>query len=269
MNRLAIAENSLLVPQAFLEENSLRVGDSLTIVVNIENLASVYTEYMIVGTFQYFPNTTNAATIVVSNLDYLSTLTGLTVAHDIWLKTDPEIDHDTLKKNLESKFSIQVEQENDVRALVAEEQGRMERVGIFGTLSIGFLATAVMAILGLLIYSYASLQERAYRLAVLNAIGLSRRQIMTQVILEYIFLVIMGAALGAFIGLVAANLFVPFFQFTGEAGEALPPLLPIIANTQLRNLSLIFGLTVIGLEFFTVSSLLNRRLTQILKRVWI
>ena len=45
----------------------------------------------------------------------------------------------------------------------------MERVGIFGTLTVGFLASAAMAILGLLLYSYASLRDRVYRFSVLHA----------------------------------------------------------------------------------------------------
>ena len=144
----------------------------------------------------------------------------------------------------------------------------MERVGIFGTLSVGFLATAVMALLGLLIYSYASLQERAYRLAVLNAVGLSRQQIMTQVVMEYAFLALFGALAGALIGLFAAQLFVPFFRFTGAKGIPLPPLIPIIAGGQLRSLAMIFGFTIVGVEVVTIASVLNKRLVQILKRVW-
>ena len=56
--------------------------------------------------------------------------------------------------------------------MIAEERGQMERVGIFGTLTIGFLASATMAIVGLLLYSYASLRDRMYRFSVLHAVGL-------------------------------------------------------------------------------------------------
>ena len=145
----------------------------------------------------------------------------------------------------------------------------MERVGIFGTLSVGFLATAVMAILSLLIYSYASLQERAYRFAVLHAVGLTRRQIVVQVMIEYAFLALFGAAAGALIGMGAAALFVPFFRFTGLTGVPLPPLLPVIASDQLRNLSLAFAAAIILAEVATVGSTLRRHLGQMLKRAWL
>lgn len=269
MNRLAYSPEGILVPQTFLEENTLRIGDTIPMVITIENLMSIGADFTVVGTFDYFPSIKDEATMVVGNLDYISTLTGLTVAHDIWLKLDPDVDHTQLKKDISGHLGIQIGYPYDTQELIATEQSRMERVGIFGTLSIGFLATALMAVLGLLIYSYASLQERAYRLAVLNAVGLSRNQIMAQVILEYVFLALFGAVAGAIIGSAASNLFVPFFKYTGEAGIPLPPLMPVIATSQLRALSAIFGITVVSIEVLSIGTILSRRLAQIIKRVWI
>lgn len=269
MNRLAFSLDGILVPQKFLEENSLNIGDIVPATVTIETLMTVPTEFTIVGTYEYFPNTIDETIKIIGNLDYINTLTGLTVAHDIWVKTDPTANHKTLIREMERQLNISVGNPSSTQALINEEQGRMERVGIFGTLTVGFLATALMAILGLLIYSYASLQERAYRLAVLNAVGLSKNQIMAQVILEYAFLALFGAVAGALIGSTASSLFVPFFKFTGEQGISLPPLVPIIANSQLRSLSAIFGALVVSIEIMTIGTLLNRRLVQILKRVWI
>jgi putative ABC transport system permease protein len=269
MNRLAYAENGVLVSHDYLISNNLRVGDILPVVVNIENLMSVWSEYVIVGTYNYFPTCYEEQLTMIGNLEYINTLTGLTVAHDIWMRLAPGTDTKALIKSMPSVMLIDGTKFKETQNIIAEEQGRMERVGIFGTLSIGFLATAAMAILGLLIYSYASLQERAYRLAVLNAVGLSRGQIMTHVVMEYAFLALFGAVAGALIGLLASELFVPFFRYTGEKGVPLPPLMPIIAGEQLRTLSLAFGATIIGIEVVTIASLLHQKLVQILKRVWI
>ena len=269
MNRLALSEQSILVPLDFLEKYNFSVGDTVPMAVDVDNLARLTAEYTIVGTYNYFPTSDEKEVTIIGNLDALSTLTGLTIAHGIWLKLDPLADTQALAKNITSQLGVHSGQIKDTRAMIAEEQGRMERVGIFGTLSIGFLAAAVMAILGLLVYSYASLQERAYRLAVLNAVGLSKRQIMAQVILEYSFLALFGAFAGAFIGLAAAELFVPFFRYTGESGISLPPLIPIIAGSQLYQLTIIFGLTILIVEVVSMAVILHRRLIQILKRVWI
>ena len=139
----------------------------------------------------------------------------------------------------------------------------MERVGIFGTLSIGFLASAAMAILGLLLYSYASLRERVYRFSVLHAVGLIHRQIVTQVVIEYTFLAAFGAMAGTFIGMFASWLFVPFFRFTGEKGIPLPPLIPLTSDQSMINLAIIFTVIIVMAEVFTITSALHRKLVRI------
>jgi len=92
---------------------------------------------------------------------------------------------------------------------------------------------------------------------------------MAQVVMEYAFLALFGALAGAVIGRFSSELFVPFFRYTGEQGIPLPPLIPIIANNQLRSLSLIFGSLIVGIEVITIATFLRQRLAQILKRVWI
>ncbi len=139
----------------------------------------------------------------------------------------------------------------------------MERVGIFGTLTIGFLASAAMAILGLLLFSYASLRDRVYRFSVLHAVGLLHRQIVTQVVMEYTFLAAFGALAGALIGMFAARLFVPFFRITGEKGVPLPPLIPLTSDPDMFKLAIIFGVIIVSAEVYTISSALRRKLVRI------
>ena len=141
----------------------------------------------------------------------------------------------------------------------------MERVGVFGTLTVSFLAATVMAILGLLTYSYASLQERIYHFALLNAVGLKRSQIISQVFLEYALLTLYGAAGGVFIGSLAAELFVPLFKVTGESGIPLPPLLPIIAQDEIIPLAITFAGVMIVLELVVIAFAIYQRLFKALR----
>ena len=85
----------------------------------------------------------------------------------------------------------------------------MERVGVFGTLSVSFVAATIMAALGLLTYTYASLQERRQQFAVLRAVGLYHGQVIRQVAVEYTILMVFGAIAGIIIGTLAATMFVP------------------------------------------------------------
>jgi hypothetical protein len=60
-------------------------------------------------------------------------------------------------------------------------------------------------------------------------------------------------------------LFVPFFRYTGEVGIPLPPLIPIIANQEVRNLTITFTLVIILAEIGAITAALRQRLALLLK----
>jgi putative ABC transport system permease protein len=196
-------------------------------------------------------------------MDHLTTIAGITPLHDIWLKINPQADENDIRQAIPGTVGVVPSIGQDARILIRQEEAKFERVGIFGTLTIGFLASASMAILGLLIYSYASLHERMYRFSVLHALGLLHRQIVNQVVLEYTFLAIFGAFTGALIGILAARLFIPFFRFVGKTGIPLPPLVPLIDDQSMFVLAVIFTVIIVAAEMFTITSALRRRLVRI------
>ena len=265
INRLALTSDGVLVSSAILERSGLQPGDQITAQVSNNDVKATL-QFTIVGTYDYFPTVYNEERLtMVGNMDYLTSQFGFTVPHDIWMKLEPGVQADSVIKALPGVVGISSNQVKESRALISAEQAKTERVGIFGTLSTGFLAASIMAILGLLIYSYASLRDRVYRFGVLNAVGVSRRQIMAQLILEYTFLVLFGVLAGALIGNFASELFVPFFRFTGEQGVPLPPLLPIIADQQVLKLVVVFTGTIILAELVTVALAFRQQLGKILR----
>ena len=270
MNRLAATEEGILVSEDALQKSGLQIGDQVSGEVNLSSTVRVPMPFTIVGTYKYFPTVYEETdyTTVIANLEYLSSMYGLTVPHSIWMKLQPNADPEQILKDMNPATGVVPEGIEDSQALIAEEQAKMERVGIFGTLSVGFMATSIMAILGLLIFSYASLQERLYRYAILHAVGMSRRKIMVQVIVEHSFLALFGAGAGAFIGIYASRQFIPFFRYTGERGIPLPPLLPIIAGNEVRWMVLIFTVIIIAAELITISTAFRTQLAKIIKRPW-
>ncbi len=272
MNRLASAPDGVLVSREFLMSNGLQIGDGLSARVRLDedDLVGMAADLTIVGTYDYFPTVyEEEAVTVVGNTDYLSSLFGIAVPHDIWLRLEPGAAGRAVLEAIPGAMRITTDTEHDARAILTAERARMERVGIFGTLTVGFIAATTMAILGLLIYSYASLRERVYRFAVLHAIGLSRRQIVTQVIMEYAFLAVFGALAGVLIGMFTSELLIPFFRFTGERGMPLPPLLPMIAGQKVMNLAIVVSLIIILAEVTTIASTLYRQVLAMLKSPWL
>jgi putative ABC transport system permease protein len=264
MNRLATTPVGILVSQKFLSETGLQIGDQVPIQINATDYFEFRSLFTIVGVFNYFPTAyEERGYAVVGNMDQLVTLAGFVPIHEIWLKIDPEANEAEIREAMPGKTRVVPNVGQDARVLIAEEEGKMERVGIFGTLTIGFLASAAMAVLGLLIYSNGSLRERMYRFSVLHAVGLLHRQIVSQVVMEYAFLAAFGALAGTVIGMGAARLFVPFFRFTGEIGIPLPPIVPLTADQSMVNLAVVFTIIIVLSEVLTITSALRRGLERI------
>lgn len=269
MNRLALTPEAAIISRAYFEKQNLNVGDRFTMLVSTTNRVSFQAEFTIVGTYDYFPTAyeEESGVTVIGNFDYIGMNLGFDPNYNVWVRLDPGMDGETVVENLESSLGFDALDVQDAGSLVAVEKGKLERVGIFGTLTVGFLATAVMAVMGLLVYSYASLRQRLYRFAILNAIGLERRQIIQQVITEYAFLTLFGTAAGSLIGIGVARLVVPFFRYTGEANVPLPPIVPVVQTNQMILLAAVFTLVILAAEVGTIMTIFYQQLARLIKSI--
>jgi putative ABC transport system permease protein len=268
MNRLALLPDGILVSEQFLNESLFQVGNKITLEIAVNDELGTVSPFTVAGTYKYFPTVYEEDRVaVIGNLDHLSNLMGTPLPHHIWLRIQDDADGQAVLKAV-SKTGVDAVRRRDARALIAEEQAKTERVGVFGTLSVGFLAAVVMAAMGLLIYNYASLQERLFRFAVLRAVGLRYWQIVGQVVLEYGLLTAWGAAVGALVGIAASELFVPFFRVTGEQRTPLPPLLPVIAQQDISRLAVIFVGIMILMGAIVIARALSRRHFAMLRGHW-
>ncbi len=264
MNRLATSPESILVPQPLLDGLHLRIGDSLTIRVRLADGISITRAFTIAGLYRHFPTVQNDETVVIGNLEHLFTEAGAEFEHHIWLRTTPTIDDKAFFDAVE-RTGVEPIMLHNARATIAADQAKLERVGIFGTLTVGFVAATVMAMLALLVHNYASLQERLYQFGVMRAIGLWRGQVIVQVVIEYGLLTAYGAFVGATIGLNTSQLFAPFFRIPEASGVPLPPLLPIIAEDATLTLGLTFAGLMILCELFVITRALTSRVFSALR----
>lgn len=264
MNRLAGFPDGILVSQEFLNEHALRIGDRIDMLVLPDYGTRIRDQFTIVGVYDYFPTAEAAPVTVVGNFEHIISYFGITMPHRIWMRLEAGANPKSVVESVKSLGIIGIEVDSSSEIL-GTEQAAMERVGVFGTLTVSFIAATLMAGLGLLTYSYASLHERLYQFSVLRAVGLSRKEIVGQVGLEYLTLTAYGAVAGVICGGVAAYLFVPLFRISVGSGAPLPPLIPIIAQNQILPLAIAFSIVMIMLELVIISSALYTKLFEALR----
>jgi putative ABC transport system permease protein len=132
-----------------------------------------------------------------------------------------------------------------------------ERLGVFGILNVGFLVTGLMPGIGFILYSYASLRRRFIQLGILQAIGMSVRQLIGYLTLEQFLLMGLAILSGAAVGILTSYIFVPLLQVGASGGGvAIPPFEVLIGWNEAIIISLVFGgvlvLTILGTIFYLV-----------------
>ena len=232
MNRLGATEHGIVVTEEFLSRSALAPGDTVTLDVLVE-AAVQRIPFEIVGTLDYFPTVNPSdGDVAVANLDYIFDQCGGVFPHSVWLRTDPDLEAAGLWEEL-TQLGVVGKDQMDAHAMLAEDRQRLERVGIFGSLSVGFVTGSILACLGLFIYTFASLRGRVRRFTILRAMGLGLNQVLGTVSIEYLVVVLYGVLAGTAAGIAASHLYVPYFQFTDDLSQQIPPFTPHIAWSQI------------------------------------
>jgi putative ABC transport system permease protein len=148
---------------------------------------------------------------------------------------------------------------------IIAERLRPERQGFFGLLSVGFVASAFLTVLGFLFYSVLSFQRRFVELGMLRAIGLSSRQLAVLLTWEQALIIGTGMLGGTLIGITASTLFVPFLQVRRAESPMLPPFVVQIAWDQILTIYAVFGVMLVLAVLTTLGLLRRMKLFQAVK----
>jgi len=264
MNQLAIADNGALLPRDFMATHVYNVGDTVNVAVQAYGQSAMLS-LKIVGSFDYFPSWyPELGPLVVGNLDHFFQQAQTQLPYRVWLRTQPEVDYaqladDAWKMNLGAQGLLA----SPLRILNA--QRLPERQGLFGLLSVGFGAAAVLTALGFMLYALFSFRQRAVELGVLRAVGLSTRAMTGFIAWELIFLLFIGSIAGTGLGIWASHTFVPFLQIGGDLTAHTPPFIVEIAWPAILRLYALFAALFVFALGALVRSLVKMKLFQAIK----
>jgi putative ABC transport system permease protein len=234
--------DGVLVPASLLTKQDLKIGDKLILGVQTSvSGVSIPLELTIEGTFNLFPTWyPENGPMFVGNLDSLYLQAGSEYPHEVWLKTNPNADAESIVYAIRG-YSITLDQQADQSRLVENglntlvqnwsssndiilaAQKRPERQGLFGLLSVGFVASALLTVLGFLLYALFSFRRRFIEMGMLRAIGLSVKQMTSFLAAELAALILLGIGAGTVVGVFASKMFVPFLQIGSTSQTNYPP----------------------------------------------
>lgn len=255
LNGLGRSAESVVVPLQFLEENDLMVGDTMPVAISVAG-GRVEFSAEIVAHFDYFPTwyPENDEMIIVGNLDTIFEQIGGEVQYRVWLDTNSAFDDAVFERALQSSgATLWREPHTAIEQTLVQPQ----RQGVFGLLSVGFIASALLTVLGFFLYAVFSFRRRMIEMGILRAIGLSAGQMMRFLAWELGLLIASGLALGTISGVWMSQRFIPFLQTGRREADFIPPYLVEIAWPAISQIYVLFGLMFL-VAFIALSILLQR-----------
>ena len=243
MNALASSSDGVLVPDTVMTRYALHIGDPILVRVSLKD-GSAQLKLRVVGVFHlwpgWYPQMAGGTMLFVGNLDHLFEEAGYQTPYHVLLNLDDGAEVKQVARGvLEAGFDL-VRYES-VNAHIAEEQARPARQGLFGLLSVGFAASALMTVLGFFLYSVFSFRRRMIELGVLRAIGFSAPQTAAFLGWELLLLLGIGLGVGTGLGVLASRVYIPFMQVSTTPEASAVPFRVIIAWSDMLS---VYGLFV-------------------------
>lgn len=264
-NALATQQDTVLVSREFLEGRGLEIGDLLEI--DVRSAGEVFKiNLQIVGALDYFPRWYPEVdgTIFVGNLDYLFEQAQQELAHRVIARVESEFNTRDFRRSVIKRGAAGILIEEPV-SRIEREQSRPERQGLFGLLSIGFIASSLATMIGFLLYTVFSYRRRYVELGILRAIGLSQSSMVISVAWELGLLILIGLALGVGIGLLVSVLYIPYMQFVSNLEGVTPPYVVSMAWSEIAQIVALFFATFVLIMLILLVILRRMRIFQAVK----
>lgn len=211
---------------SFVSSSGHQIGDIFYIYV-----ASKRVPVKLVDIFSYFPTLdVNSQIHLVTDINALMSFANLDTSqrelkpNEMWLKLNVGG-----QEKLDLVESLKIEPfgatnvfERD--ALLQESSvDPLTKAGWRAILFIAFGAVFILSCLGFVVHAYVSFSGRRVQFALLRTVGLTQFQIGTVVLLEQVFVIATGMALGAWMGQNLGAIIMPFIANDDVGTQVLPP----------------------------------------------
>ncbi len=264
LNRLGIQQNGVIVPRSVLTATGLSVGDPIDLDLFLDKAEDYKLHFKIVDTYDYFPTVYFDKPSVIIDANYLDSEIGGAFPASIWMRLNPGIDAETVLTQVE-KMGVDPVHPMDLNEIIHTDQQKLEHVGMFGLLSISFVAGALLAVVGILVYCLFALLERSQRFAVMRAMGMRRREVVGTVLLEYTLMLLYSVVVGIGLGILAARVYVPYFPVTDNPGIPIPPFQPYVDWQRASWMAIAISIALVLIISSIVIRVARARIFEVLR----
>lgn len=253
INSMNVNIDDAIISQRLADELNITIGDRFEVVV--DSLGSRKSVSVVVANIiSYMPTLYNEGPyFVLTNYEHITNELGGRYMYEIWLRGDGSESIQAVQA-LAFRNSLRVLPYTPT-AFVSAEILQPQRQGLFGLLSIGFVATGIMSMIGMLAYILLTLRKRSVEFGVLRAIGISQTSLRLTLALEQLITIGFSTMLGLSIGAITSALYLPFLKVSQGVYPETPPFMVVFAGLDTGLIALasmiLMGL-IIALELYVI-----------------
>jgi putative ABC transport system permease protein len=217
---------------------------------------------VVVGFIDYFPTVDPSAQqfYLITSIDPIFEVVGSVLPYNIWIDVAQGYTAEEVQQNIRA-INFPVLRWIEPQQQLEEAQAEPARRGVLGFLSIGFVASITLTLIGAVIQSTASFRAQSAQLGSLRAMGLGTFSVRIYVILLQGMIASSGILSGTAIGIGTTLLFLPYFDFSG----GLPPYQVRVDWTNITYVYAIFAGVLLVVTIMLSLVLSRQQLSNVVK----
>jgi putative ABC transport system permease protein len=262
MNQLARARDGAILSAAMSANTN--IGDNIAVTIDIDG-TQVSTKVRVVGIVQGWPgqyDSDNA--FLITNQSFIAEEMGFEPPTDVWITRDVSIAISELVAATRA-IGIPLVDVVDRQELLQQEFERPERQGLFGMLSVGFVAASGLSVMAIFVAALTVLRQRSIELGMLQALGMSALDARRSVFLEQGLMSGLGIACGMLAAIITTRTVLPYLQAGVAPHPNTPPTSVLTAWGTLAIMLLVYVVAMIATAVVAYRAIQRLRIADAVK----
>jgi putative ABC transport system permease protein len=222
LNAMTQYPNALLLSNSF-KKQGIKEGDIVR--VKWKRNGDEYADGFVAGFIDFWPsynpNEAVMSSFIVGNLYYLQQRK-LLEPYQVWLKQDGTVKTQEIYDDIINKIP-NVTSIDFTNQKISNAKNDAVLQGTNGSLSLSFLSTIIITLIGFLIYWIFLIKGRIYQFGVFRSLGLTFKNVIRIIVYEQILISGAAIAIGAITGEINSRIFVPMIQMTSKTSDQILP----------------------------------------------
>jgi putative ABC transport system permease protein len=262
MNQLARARDGAILSAALAGNTA--IGDNIAVTIDIDG-TQVSTKVRVVGIVNGWPGQYDSEKpFLVTNQSFIAEEMGFEPPTDVWMTRDVNITVGELVAATRA-VGIPLLDIVDRQELLQHEFERPERQGLFGMLSVGFVAASGLSVMAIFVAALTVLRQRSIELGMLQALGMASQEARRAIFLEQGLMAGLGIACGMVAALVTTRTILPYLQAGVAPHPNTPPTSVLTAWGTLGVMLLLYIVAMIATAIVAFRAIRRLRIADAVK----